>query len=253
MLIDTHCHLFFDYYDDIDEVIMRAKSEGIGMIIVNGIDRKSNEEVLNLVKKYDIVYGALGIQPQEVNNCNDNDILFIDKHINDDKIIAIGEIGLDYHYECDRELQKKYFIKQLELANKYNKPVIIHSRDCINETYNILKEYNVKGIMHCYSGSVEMACKFNQIGFLIGIGGIATFKNAVKVIEVIKNIDLEYIVLETDSPYLSPEPYRGSRNEPRNIKIIMEKICNIRGIEYNELSRIVQFNVVRLFDKYLNL
>ena len=110
MLIDTHCHLFFDYYDDIDEVIMRAKSEGIGMIIVNGIDRKSNEEVLNLVKKYDIVYGALGIQPQEVNNCNDNDILFIDKHINDDKIIAIGEIGLDYHYECDRELQKKYFI-----------------------------------------------------------------------------------------------------------------------------------------------
>ena len=253
MLIDTHCHLFFDYYDDIDEVIMRAKSEGIGMIIVNGIDRKSNEEVLNLVKKYDIVYGALGIQPQEVNNCNDNDILFIDKHINDDKIIAIGEIGLDYHYECDRELQKKYFIKQLELANKYNKPVIIHSRDCINETYNILKEYNVKGIMHCYSGSVEMARKFNQIGFLIGIGGIATFKNAVKVIEVIKNIDLEYIVLETDSPYLSPEPYRGSRNEPRNIKIIMEKICNIRGIEYNELSRIVQFNVVRLFDKYLNL
>ena len=253
MLIDTHCHLFFDYYDDIDEVIMRAKSEGIGMIIVNGIDRKSNEEVLNLVKKYDIVYGALGIQPQEVNNCNDNDILFIDKHINDDKIIAIGEIGLDYHYECDRELQKKYFIKQLELANKYNKPVIIHSRDCINETYNILKEYNVKGIMHCYSGSVEMARKFNQIGFLIGIGGIATFKNAVKVIEVIKNIDLEYIVLETDSPYLSPEPYRGSRNEPKNIKIIMEKICNIRGIEYNELSRIVQFNVVRLFDKYLNL
>ena len=248
MLIDTHCHLFFDYYDDIDEVIMRAKSEGIGMIIVNGIDRKSNEEVLNLVKKYDIVYGALGIQPQEVNNCNDNDILFIDKHINDDKIIAIGEIGLDYHYECDRELQKKYFIKQLELANKYNKPVIIHSRDCINETYNILKEYNVKGIMHCYSGSVEMARKFNQIGFLIGIGGIATFKNAVKVIEVIKNIDLEYIVVETDSPYLSPEPYRGKRNEPKNVGVIMEKICNIKGLGYKELCDVVSSNVLRLFD-----
>ena len=248
MLIDTHCHLFFDYYDDIDEVIMRAKSEGIGMIIVNGIDRKSNEEVLNLVKKYDIVYGALGIQPQEVNNCNDNDILFIDKHINDDKIIAIGEIGLDYHYECDRELQKKYFIKQLELANKYNKPVIIHSRDCINETYNILKEYNVKGIMHCYSGSVEMARKFNQIGFLIGIGGIATFKNAVKVIEVIKNIDLEYIVVETDSPYLSPEPYRGKRNEPKNVGVIMEKICNIKGLGYKELCGVVSSNVLRLFD-----
>ena len=248
MLIDTHCHLFFDYYDDIDEVIMRAKSEGIGMIIVNGIDRKSNEEVLNLVKKYDIVYGALGIQPQEVNNCNDNDILFIDKHINDDKIIAIGEIGLDYHYECDRELQKKYFIKQLELANKYNKPVIIHSRDCINETYNILKEYNVKGIMHCYSGSVEMARKFNQIGFLIGIGGIATFKNAIKIVDVIKNIDLEYIVVETDSPYLSPEPYRGKRNEPKNVGVIMEKICNIKGLGYKELCDVVSSNVLRLFD-----
>ena len=165
MLVDTHCHIFREYYDDIDEVIARAKEAGLKAIIVNGVDRKSNEEVLELVKKYDIVYGALGIQPEEVENYCDDDILFIEEHINDDKIIAVGEIGLDYHYECDKELQKNVFLRQLEIARKYNKPVIIHSRDCINETYNILKDYNLKGIMHCYSGSVEMACMFNKIGF----------------------------------------------------------------------------------------
>ena len=132
MLVDTHCHVFREYYDDIDEVVRRAKDARIKAIIVNGVDRKSNEEILELVKKYDIVYGALGIQPEEVNNCSDDDIVFIEEHINDDKIVAIGEIGLDYHYECDKELQKSVFLKQLEIAEKYGKPVIIHSRDCIN-------------------------------------------------------------------------------------------------------------------------
>ena len=253
MLVDTHCHIFREYYDDIDEVIARAKEAGLKAIIVNGVDRKSNEEVLELVKKYDIVYGTLGIQPEEVEKCNDDDILFIEEHINDDKIIAVGEIGLDYHYECDKELQKKVFLKQLEIARKYNKPVIIHSRDCINETYNILKDYNLKGIMHCYSGSVEMARMFNKIGFLLGIGGIATFKNAVKVVEVIKEIDLEYIVVETDSPYLSPEPYRGKKNEPVNAKIIMEKIASLKGLGYNEVCDAVSSNISSLFDKQLDL
>lgn len=253
MLVDTHCHVFREYYDDIDEVVRRAKDAGIKAIIVNGVDRKSNEEILELVKKYDIVYGALGIQPEEVNNCSDDDIVFIEEHINDDKIVAIGEIGLDYHYECDKELQKSVFLKQLEIAEKYGKPVIIHSRDCINETYNILKECNLKGIMHCYGGSVEMAHMFNKIGFLLGIGGIATFKNAVKIVDVIKEIDLEYIVLETDSPYLSPEPYRGKRNEPANVKVIAEKIADIKGIEYKDLCDAIGSNVLSLFDKHLDL
>lgn len=253
MLVDTHCHIFSEYYDDIEEVIMRAKDAGVKAIIVNGVDRKSNKEVLELVKKYDIVYGALGIQPEEVENYCDDDILFIEEHINDDKIIAVGEIGLDYHYECDKELQKKVFLKQLEIARKYNKPVIIHSRDCINETYNILKDYNLKGIMHCYSGSVEMARMFNKIGFLLGIGGIVTFKNAVKVVEVIKELDLEYIVVETDSPYLSPEPFRGKRNEPINVGIIMEKICDIKGLRYKEVEDVISSNVLGLFDNMLDL
>ena len=249
MLIDTHCHLFDEYYDNIEDVISRAVSEGVGFIIVNGVDRKSNEEVLKLVKKYDIVYGALGIQPEEVSRASYEDLIFIENHINDDKIVAIGEIGLDYHYECDKDKQKEFFKKQLDIATKYNKPVIIHSRDCIQETYNILKEYKLKGIMHCYSGSVEMAREFSKIGYFIGVGGIVTFKNAVKLVEVVKAIGINNIVVETDSPYLSPEPYRGKKNEPKNIKVIMEKIADIKGIDYEKLCDSVVSNVFGLFDK----
>lgn len=249
MLIDTHCHIYSEYYDDIDEVIERSINDGVSMIIVNGVDRKSNEEILKLVKKYDIVYGALGIHPDQCEKVSNEDFMFIEEHINDDKIVAVGEIGLDYHYDLDKDMQKELFKKQLDIASKYNKPVIIHSRDSIQDTYNMLKEYKIKGIMHCYSGSVEMAREFNKLGYLIGVGGIVTFKNAVKLIDVIKSVDLKYIVVETDSPYLTPEPYRGKRNEPKYIKIIMEKICDIKGIEYKDLCDTIRTNVFGLFDK----
>ena len=249
MLVDTHCHIYKEYYDNIDEVIERAISDGVELIVVNGVDRKSNEEILELVKKYDIVYGALGLHPDEAEKYNEEDLLFIEKHICDDKIVAVGEIGLDYHWDVDRKSQKDLFLKQLDIAVKYNKPVIIHSRDCINETYNILKDYKLKGIMHCYGGSVEMAKEFIKLGFLIGIGGVVTFKNAVKLVDVVKGIELESIVIETDSPYLSPEPYRGKKNEPKNIKVIMEKICDIKDISYKDLCCVVRSNVLGLFDK----
>lgn len=249
MLVDTHCHIFSEYYDDIHSVIERARDVGVGMIIVNGVDRKSNSEVLKLVSEYDIVYGALGIQPEELDDYTEENLKFIEDHINDDKILAVGEIGLDYHYECDREKQKELFKRQLEIAKKYHKCVIVHSRDCIWETYDILKKSGVHGIMHCYSGSVEMAEKFCEIGFLLGIGGICTFKNASKIVDVIKNIDLEYIVLETDSPYLTPEPYRGRQNESANISVILQKICDIKGLDYKKASEVTTGNVLRLFDK----
>ena len=249
MLVDTHCHIFSEYYDDIDEVVMRARDAGVIMLVVNGIDRRTNEEVLELVKKYDIVYGALGFQPEVSESAIDDDFRFIEEHINDDKIVAVGEIGLDYHYNVDKEKQKNVFKRQLEIAKKYNKPVIVHSRECIQDTYDILKVSSVKGIMHCYSGSVEMAREFCKIGFYLGIGGIVTFKNAVKLVDVIKNVGLEYIVLETDSPYLSPEPYRGKRNEPINIGVILQKICALKGLDYKEASDITTENVLRLFDK----
>ena len=249
MLVDTHCHIFKEYYQDIDEVITRAYDNGLGMIIVNGYDKKSNEEVLELVRKYDIVYGALGIQPEYAMDASEEDFKFIEEHINDDKIIAIGEIGLDYHYDIDKDRQKEVFKRQLDIARKYNKPVIVHSRECIQDTYDILKVSNVVGIMHCYSGSVEMAREFIKIGFYLGIGGVSTFKNASRLVDVIKEIPMEYIVLETDSPYLSPEPYRGKRNEPINVVVILKKICDIKGLDYNKANEITTKNVLRLFDK----
>ncbi len=250
MLVDTHCHIYKEYYENIDEVILRAREFGVGMLVVNGINRKSNEEVLELVSKYDIVYGALGIQPEEIEDYSEENLKFIEEHIQDDKIVAVGEIGLDYHYECDKTLQKELFKRQLEIARKYHKPVIVHSRDCIQETYDILENAGVKGIMHCYSGSLEMAQKFNKIGFLLGIGGISTFRNALKVVEVIKNIPLEYIVLETDSPYLTPEPYRGKMNEPANVSVILQKICDIKDLDYKYASEVTSENAFRLFDKH---
>ena len=249
MLIDTHCHIFNEYYDDIDDVIDRAVKNDVGMIIVNGYNMNSNREVLELVKKYDVVYGALGIQPEEIDDYSEENLKFIEEHINDDKIIAVGEIGLDYHYDIDKEKQIELFKKQLEIAKRNNKPVIIHSRDAIQDTYDILKVSRVNGIMHCYSGSVEMAREFIKIGFLIGIGGIATFKNARKLVDVIKSVDLEYVVMETDSPYLAPVPYRGKKNEPGYIKVILEKICDIKGLNYKEVENIITLNVLRLFDK----
>ena len=249
MLVDTHCHIFKEYYQDIDEVIARAYANGLGMIIVNGYDKKSNEEVLELVKKYDIVYGALGIQPEYAVDASEADFKFIEEHINDDKIIAVGEIGLDYHYDIDKDRQREVFKRQLDIARKYNKPVIVHSRECIQDTYDILKVSNVEGIMHCYSGSVEMAREFIKIGFYLGIGGVSTFKNASRLVDVIKEIPMEYIVLETDSPYLSPKPYRGKRNEPINVGVILQKICDIKGLDYNQASEVTTKNVLRLFDK----
>ena len=254
MFIDIHCHLDSEFYDDIDNIIENSLNNNVKKVIYNGCDPRTNNEVLKLIKKYDFVYGAIGFHPTELSNVKEEDYLFLEENIKNKKIVAIGEIGLDYHYEnTDKELQKYHFIKQLELAKKYDMPVIIHSRDCINETYNILKDYNLKGIMHCYSGSVEMARMFNKIGFLLGIGGIVTFKNAVKVVEVIKEIDLEYIVVETDSPYLSPEPFRGKINEPINVGIIMEKICDIKGLRYKEVEDVISSNVLGLFDNMLDL
>lgn len=248
MFIDTHCHVVSEYYDDIDEVIKNAIDNGVLKIIINGYNMQSNREVLELVKKYDIVYGALGIQPEELYDYNDDSLKFIEEHVNDEKIIAVGEIGLDYHYDTDKDLQKELFKRQLKIAYKYNKPVIIHSRDCIQETYNILKESKVKGIMHCYSGSKEMALEFIKIGFSIGIGGVSTFKNAKNIVDVIKYIPLEYIILETDSPYLTPEPYRGKRNEPMYIPIVAKRVADIKCLDIKEIERTTTDNARRLFD-----
>lgn len=249
MFIDTHCHLYDEYYSDMDRVIQNAVKNNVKRVIVNGCDMKSNKEVLELIKKYDIVYGALGFHPSELDGISDEELKWLDDNLDNSKIVAVGEIGLDYHYdETDREKQQYFFRKQLEIAKKHNLPVIVHSRDSIQDTYNILKDSSVKGVLHCYSGSLEMAREFIKIGYFLGVGGIITFKNAKNIINVINNIGLEYILLETDSPYLAPEPYRGRTNEPAYIPIIASKIAALKGVSISEVERITTGTARGIFD-----
>ena len=249
LMIDTHCHLLKEYYHNLDDTFNELKKNKINAVIVNGCDKDSNNEVLEIVKKYDMAYGAIGFHPTELENIEDDDLKWLEDNLQKDKIVAIGEIGLDYHYEnTNKEKQKYFFKKQLLLAQKYDKPVIIHSRDAILDTYNILSSIKVRGVLHCYSGSLEMAKEFTKIGYFLGIGGIITFKNAKNIIEVIKNIDSKYILLETDSPYLSPEPYRGQINTPVYLKYILEKISEIKNVDFKEMERITNLNARRLFD-----
>ena len=248
-MIDTHCHLLKEYYTNLDNTFKELKENNIDAVIVNGCDKTSNIEVLEIIKKYDIAYGAIGFHPTELTNIKEDDLKWLEINLQKDKIVAIGEIGLDYHYEnTDKEKQKYFFKRQLLLAQKYNKPVIIHSRDAIQDTYNILSSVKVKGVLHCYSGSLEMAKEFTKIGYFLGIGGIITFKNAKNIIEVIKNIDSKYILLETDSPYLAPEPYRGQINSPVYLKYILEKISEIKNIDYKEMEKMTNYNARCLFD-----
>lgn len=244
-MIDTHCHLFKSEFDNLDEIIKNINEENI-LCINNGCDEKSNLEVLNLYSKYKFLYPAIGVHPSEVLNLPKDYLNFIEKNIN--KVVAIGEIGLDYYYgKENKNEQIKLFKNQLDIAERYNKPVIVHSRDSIQDTYDILSKYNVKGVIHAFSGSIEMANRFIKLGFKIGVGGIVTFKKS-NLKDVISNLSLEDIVLETDSPYLSPEPVRGKKNTPLNLIYIAEYIANLKKISIDEVLRITKDTSIRLFD-----
>lgn len=248
MFVDTHCHLYRSYYEDLDDVIDQIKESEIYRVINNGCDKKSNIEVLELVGKYDLMYGALGIHPESANEYTHEDLDYIEEHIKDNKIIAIGEIGLDYYWVKDnKDKQKELFEYQLKLAEKYNVPVIIHSREATQDTIDILKKYNVKGIIHSFSGSYEVAQIYIKMGFLLGINGVITFKNC-NLKDVIEKIDVSNIVLETDSPYLTPVPNRGKRNDPTKVMDIAKFISDIKGITLEELSKEINGNLSKVFD-----
>ena len=248
MLIDTHCHLSYQDYDNLDEIIKNMN----GIMIANGCDDKTNKEVLELVKKYDNVYGAIGFHPQEIDNLTSNSFKLIEENLNNPKIVALGEIGLDYYWTKDNiEKQKEIFELQLELAIKYNKPIIVHSREAIQDTYDILKKYNLRGSIHCFSSSLEMANEFIKLGYMIGVGGTLTFKNSIILQNIIKNIKLENILIETDSPYLSPEPFRGKTNKPSNVYYIALKIAELKNINVTDVLDVVNNNAITIFD--LNL
>ena len=238
-MVDTHCHITSEYYDNINEVINKMKDN---IIIVSGTNKEDIKEVIELCK-YKNVYGTIGIYPTE-----ELDLKIIEDNINNKKIVGIGEIGLDYHLEHNKEEQIDKFIKQLDLAQNYNKCAVIHTRDAIQDTYDILKNYkDLKKVIHCYSGSLEMAREFIKINCRLGIGGILTFKNS-KLKDVIKEIDLKYILLETDSPFLTPEPLRGTKNEPYNVIYVAKKIAEIKGISLEEVLDITTRNAKEQFD-----
>lgn len=247
MYIDTHCHLSVKDYENVDEII---KNIGNNIIIVSGFDDESNNEVLSLVKKYPNVYGTIGIHPSEVEK--KQSLKLVEDNLNNPKIVGVGEVGLDYHYEpYDKEIQKEYFVKQIHLAQKYGKTLVIHSRDAIQDTYNILvneKDENLKVVLHAYSSSVEMANKFVKMGVMLGIGGVLTFKNGVKLREVVSKIDIKNLVLETDSPYLTPEPYRGTRNEPKNVVLVAQEMAKIKNISLDEVLEETTNNAISQFD-----
>lgn len=248
MFTDTHCHIYSEYYDDLNELEKIIKNNGINRVINNGCDDKSNKEVLELLKNYDYMYGALGIHPENTDTYTKADLDYIKEHINDDRVIAIGEIGLDYHYgKENRDKQIELFEIQLKLAEDVNKPVIIHSRDATEDTINILKKYKVKGVMHSFSGSYETACIYIKMGLLLGINGVITFKNC-NLKDVISKIDVKNIVLETDSPYLTPMPYRGQQNNPSHIMDIAKFVANLKEISLEELAKETNGNIKRTFD-----
>lgn len=249
MLIDTHCHLYKEYYSDLDSIIKLSKENNVIYYINNGCDTKSNIEVLESVEKYDNIYGALGIHPENVENYTLDDIKFIEDNLNNPKIVAIGEIGLDYHYSKENKNEQiKLLELQLGLAEKYDMPVIIHSRDATEDTINTLKKYKVKGVIHSFSGSLETAKIYIKMGYLLGINGVVTFKNC-NLKDTLKEIPIDKIVLETDSPYLTPVPYRGKQNNPSHILDIAKFIAEVYGVSLKEVAIITSENGQNLYKK----
>ena len=244
-MIDTHCHVYEEEMSDYKDIIKECEKQDISMI-VNAIDINTSKEIINMSKEYKNVYAAIGLNYDTIDSVTREDLIKLEDLIKKEKIVAIGEIGLDYYWTKDnKDKQIEYFKAQLELAKKYDLPVIIHARESVQDVYDIIKELGInKGSMHCYSGSLEMAKEFIKLGFKIGIDGPITYKNNKKGVEVVKNIDIKDILLETDSPYLSPEPNRGKPNSPLNLKYIAEK----KGISVEEVIDNTTNNAKELYN-----
>ena len=248
MYIDTHCHLSMEDYLDIDKVIEENKNALVEKIVVSGCSRKSIDEVMNLKDKYDMVYVTIGYHPEYADTVTESDLDYLKSLLGEKKVVGIGEIGLDYHYTKEnKDKQIWLFEEQLKIADAFNLPVVIHSRDATMDTINTLKKYKVKGIIHCFSGSLETANIYISMGFLLGIGGVVTFKNS-KLKDVVKEVPLESIVLETDSPYLAPVPFRGKINSSKYLEYIANFIADIKNISVDELAEITSKNASSLFD-----
>lgn len=248
MLTDTHCHVLESNYYNFDELINNLSSNNIKRIIVNGYTPKTNEEVIRLSNKYPNVYGALGLHPDNIEE--DHQIVFdqIRNNYQNEKIIAIGEIGLDYYHNKDnKEDQINLLESFLSLSEELNIPVIIHNREATDDLIKLLKKHHSRGIIHCFSGSLETAKEYIKLGYKLGIGGVLTFKNS-KLRDVLKEIPLTSILLETDSPYLTPTPLRGLPNEPMYLKFVLDELVDIYNLSKEEIAHILEQNFHDVFD-----
>lgn len=247
MFTDTHCHIYEEYYD-VDDIMKKINSSNVNRVINNACDFKTSLEVLDLSKRYSNMYCAIGLHPENNLDEIDNVIDLVKKNKDNINMVAIGEIGLDYYYnKYNKEEQIEVLCKQLELAEKFDIPVIIHSREATGDMLSILKKYNVKGIIHCFNGSVEVAKEYIKLGYKLGINGVITFKNC-KLIEVIKTIGVDNVVFETDSPYLAPVPFRGEENNPTHVIDIVDFVSNNTGVSVEDLANISNKNIKDIFD-----
>lgn len=251
-MIDTHTHINMIEVTPADDIIKNAGNYGVDKLIIPAASTSDFDTIIELTNKHENVYGMLGIHPSEAKEWTDDIITRIKKLANKNKkIVAIGEIGLDYYWDKSfNDLQKEIFIKQIKLANELRLPIDVHDRDAHKDTFDILKEYNRGSIviMHCFSGSVEFAKECIKEGWYLGIGGVVTFKNAIKMKEVARAVPLEQILLETDAPYLTPVPHRGKENQPAYVKFVAEEIARIRNTTFEEIDEITTQNAKRVFN-----
>jgi TatD DNase family protein len=250
-MIDAHAHITDEWFDDVQQVIERAKESGVGTIVCSSYNFLSSQKAVELASKYDNVYANVGFHPENVDEIEENSLFLLEKLAKNKKVVAIGEIGLDFHREgFDKEKQKKFFVEQIELANKLNLPIVVHSRDAMEKTIEILKNHPPKreSLIHCFSGSVESAKILLGLGFSFSIGGVVTFKNARALPDVVKILPKDRILLETDCPYMTPVPFRGQRNEPKNVVYIADEISRIRGESIEEVAKFSTENAKRLFN-----
>lgn len=252
MLFDTHVHVNAEQFnEDLEEVIERAKEAGVNHMVVVGFDRPTIKRAMELVEAYDFMYAAVGWHPVDAIDMTEDDLQWIEELSSHPKVVAIGEMGLDYHWDkSPKDVQKEVFRKQIQLAKKVGLPIIIHNREATADIVNILKEEeasSVGGIMHCFSGSAETALECIEMNFYISLGGPVTFKNAKKPKEVAAAVPLDRLLVETDCPYLAPHPFRGKRNEPSYVKLVAEQIAEIKELTIEEVSKATTENAKKLF------
>ena len=252
MFIDTHVHLNAEQYnEDLQDVINRALEVGVNQMVVIGFDQKTIKRAIELAEEYDFIYAVVGWHPVDAIDCTDEDLQWIEELASHPKVVAIGETGLDYHWDkSPKEIQQQVFRKQIQLAQRVNLPLVIHNRDATEDVVRILQEEQAEktgGVMHCFGGSVETAKTCIDMNFMISLGGPVTFKNAKKPKEVATEIPLEWLMIETDAPYLAPHPHRGKRNEPGLVPLVAEEIARLKGVSIEEVAQATTENAKRFY------